>query len=580
MINIKNVTIKNNEKLIFENINLQLPDTGLVLLIGESGIGKTTFLKMLTNIYKDYEGLIEYNNKDIKTIKKYNKNICSYMDQEYNLLEELNIKNNINLYKNNNSDIYDISELSNKKITTISGGENKRASINKTFRKNANIYILDEPIESIDEENIKIFKEFIVKKSKTSLIIIASHKTDLNDIADIILNINNLTIDKTIIKDNKYSKLQQLKNKLSSKTLMTIILARLKTNIKYNLSNTILMLLIFLLSLFTSKLININTIKLEANQIINNNYNRVILNGNIEDYNYNKVYRYENNEGYIRINLLESNNNKIFYQHNDLYLISSSSFKEKIYGRRISDENEIIITEYLYDLIKEKGIKLTDNSNYKPKNISDILNKKIYLGNIEVEIVGIIKQDLSEYESLKTMTEVKTLVAQNKYYKFQDKILENNIIYTSTKFEKNLTFTDKELDKQYLYIYNQEEFTRLKKDTKYKSVDLITPYTTIISTLSTLINLARRISIIILVVLIIIVIIQLIKVIKDVKEKNKISNIKLENSGLNKSKLLNLIEVLIPTLVSIVLCIVIIPIIVDYFNKIIKLYFFIEFNIL
>ena len=178
------------------------------------------------------------------------------------------------------------------------------------------------------------------------------------------------------------------------------------------------------------------------------------------------------------------------------------------------------------------------------------------------------------------MTEVKTLVAQNKYYKFQDKILENNIIYTSTKFEKNLTFTDKELDKQYLYIYNQEEFTRLKKDTKYKSVDLITPYTTIISTLSTLINLARRISIIILVVLIIIVIIQLIKVIKDVKEKNKISNIKLENSGLNNSKLLNLIEVLIPTLVSIVLCIVIIPIIVDYFNKIIKLYFFIEFNIL
>lgn len=66
-INIINKSFNKNKKtkLIFENTNFNLPNNGLILLKGESGIGKTTLLNMICKLDDDYIGSIKYDNKDL-----------------------------------------------------------------------------------------------------------------------------------------------------------------------------------------------------------------------------------------------------------------------------------------------------------------------------------------------------------------------------------------------------------------------------------------------------------------------------------------------------------------------------------
>ena len=56
MIKIKNLNKHFKDRIIFENLNLELPNIGLVAILGDSGSGKTTLLNMLSGIDFDYEG--------------------------------------------------------------------------------------------------------------------------------------------------------------------------------------------------------------------------------------------------------------------------------------------------------------------------------------------------------------------------------------------------------------------------------------------------------------------------------------------------------------------------------------------
>ena len=70
MIKIKNLNKHFKDRIIFENLNLELPNIGLVAILGDSGSGKTTLLNMLSGIDFDYEGSIEIDYQNLKRIKK------------------------------------------------------------------------------------------------------------------------------------------------------------------------------------------------------------------------------------------------------------------------------------------------------------------------------------------------------------------------------------------------------------------------------------------------------------------------------------------------------------------------------
>ena len=97
-INILNKTFHKNksDKLIFDDINITLPNNGLILLKGESGIGKTTLLNTISRLDNDFVGNIKYDSQEI-TEEFVKKNI-SYLMQDDNLIENISVFDNLNLY--------------------------------------------------------------------------------------------------------------------------------------------------------------------------------------------------------------------------------------------------------------------------------------------------------------------------------------------------------------------------------------------------------------------------------------------------------------------------------------------------
>ena len=98
MIEFKNVSKSYKEKKILENINLVIDDNSIVVLIGESGCGKTTTLKMINRLIEPTKGKIMINGENIKKKNpiKLRRNI-GYVIQQTGLFSHLTIRQNIEL---------------------------------------------------------------------------------------------------------------------------------------------------------------------------------------------------------------------------------------------------------------------------------------------------------------------------------------------------------------------------------------------------------------------------------------------------------------------------------------------------
>ena len=98
MIEFQNVYKSYKDKKILENINLVIEDNSIVVLIGESGCGKTTTLKMINRLIEPTKGKILINGKDIKKTNpiKLRRSI-GYVIQQTGLFPHLTIRQNIEL---------------------------------------------------------------------------------------------------------------------------------------------------------------------------------------------------------------------------------------------------------------------------------------------------------------------------------------------------------------------------------------------------------------------------------------------------------------------------------------------------
>lgn len=85
MLEIKNLT-KRYDETIIKNLNIILPSTGLIIIVGNSGCGKTTLLNLIGGIDQDYEGEILFDHQDIRKIKKYCRRHIGFIFQDFNFL--------------------------------------------------------------------------------------------------------------------------------------------------------------------------------------------------------------------------------------------------------------------------------------------------------------------------------------------------------------------------------------------------------------------------------------------------------------------------------------------------------------
>ena len=197
MIELKNISKKFNNQIIFEQANLLLEENKISVLVGKSGEGKSTLFRMIMNLEKFDEGEIQ-SKEDIK---------IGMVFQNYELYPHLSVLNNLVLpqkiiqKRTRKAAItkatrimkdLDIEYLLDKTITTLSGGECQRLAIARTLVMDNNVLLMDEPTSALDQENTDNLVQLLQKLVKTTTIFIITHDTLFaKKVADNIYKISN-----------------------------------------------------------------------------------------------------------------------------------------------------------------------------------------------------------------------------------------------------------------------------------------------------------------------------------------------------------------------------------------------------
>ena len=213
-IKLKNIYFGYNNKLLFDNLNIEFENNKKVAIIGKSGSGKSTIIKLIMGYYKINEGsiLIDNNNIYDYNIGSIRKNI-SYINQNTKLFN-LSVYDNI-LYGNENKDkkyvdniiksmgienIYNNLEhgLENNVGVggeKLSGGQKQITFLIRELIGDKKIFILDEPTSALDENNKQLILD-LIKKIKGKTVIIITHDMDLTKYVDTTYLINDGVITK------------------------------------------------------------------------------------------------------------------------------------------------------------------------------------------------------------------------------------------------------------------------------------------------------------------------------------------------------------------------------------------------
>ena len=217
MINLHNITkqyitMKNGEKesvTILDNINYKIYPEKMNVIVGKSGVGKTTLLQIIGLLDKPTDGEYWCNDKkinfkrDSKLADIRNKKI-GFIFQDYELIDKMTVRENIAIplmvagkYRREKKRIealakkLGIIEILDSKVINISGGEKQRTAIARALIMHPKLVIADEPTSSLDDENAKkviwMLKEIVARTNAS--IVIATHDKRIADEADNILEL-------------------------------------------------------------------------------------------------------------------------------------------------------------------------------------------------------------------------------------------------------------------------------------------------------------------------------------------------------------------------------------------------------
>lgn len=228
---LSDVTIKNQGETILENVNLNFERYKKYLIVGESGGGKTTLIKMIMGLHNNYTGGITYKNSmgNYLTVEEVFQHYLSYVSQDTTLFSQLTIKENMTLL---NEYTIDKLETALKKAglngwnsaetdrlnqllsfdQMVSGGEKKRIDLVRLFLQNRGLWILDEPSNGLDVKLREQVEKNILSIHDDKVLIYISHIYDKQTLAyfDEVVTVQNKSVQKYSV--SEYQKLINLKS--------------------------------------------------------------------------------------------------------------------------------------------------------------------------------------------------------------------------------------------------------------------------------------------------------------------------------------------------------------------------------
>lgn len=179
----KKYLVDNTYHVIFNNMSLDIGKDEITVILGESGCGKTTLLKILSNLETIDSGQIKYFNEDKEVIPK-----VGVVFQESRLMPWLTVKENITFHSNKKAeinvdkylDIMKLKKFKNAYPSELSGGMANRVSIARALSYDPDILLMDEPFAALDYfTRRKMQREVIdIYKSTKKGVIFVTHNIE------------------------------------------------------------------------------------------------------------------------------------------------------------------------------------------------------------------------------------------------------------------------------------------------------------------------------------------------------------------------------------------------------------------
>ncbi|WP_434796344.1 ABC transporter ATP-binding protein [Terrisporobacter vanillatitrophus] len=199
MVEFNNVYKSYNNKEVLKGVNLNIPKGKIVGLLGPNGSGKTTMIKLMNNLLQTDEGSIE-----IKGMKPSieTKKIVSYLPEKTYLNDWMKVKDILGFFKDFYAD-FDMEKADqmikslkidkNEKLKTMSKGTKEKVQLILVMCRNADLYILDEPIGGVDPAaRSYILKTILANYNEDSTLLIATHLiSEIENICDDVIFISN-----------------------------------------------------------------------------------------------------------------------------------------------------------------------------------------------------------------------------------------------------------------------------------------------------------------------------------------------------------------------------------------------------
>ena len=472
------------------NMDLVFPKHGLVFIVGVSGSGKSTLMNMLSGVDTPTEGEVIIDGKSLfaqnkKELFGYRNSYVGLIFQDYNLIEDMNVYDNIKLplellgIKDFSviDDILkkvDIEDIKYSSVNEISSGQMQRVAIARALVKDSAVILADEPTGNLDSKNTKIVMDLLKEISKDRLVVVITHDDDAaHEYGDQIIEIEDGRILENKVQDESINtelpvnrSTDFIQPKIGFKKQLSFTKNFIFSNIGRSLTILILMILISFIGNILCGYVFFNIEKSYTTYQDEYGSEFIKLADTYSGYtvNYNVDHYIDLFEKYYDSNLIEvyginyytnkddSIEEDNFYKAEVTNLIIDDGSFEYIDGvspnSKYPDVAQIAITDYYVDCY----------AFYNDGEILDI-GDTIRLNGVQFTICGIVDTSYEKYINYDT-SDLFTSMA------FQENLEYYNAFYVSslgqTYWWDNMTFFEE--DVKYTIV------TKIPAETKYSRV--------------------------------------------------------------------------------------------------------------
>lgn len=210
-----------NRTEVLKGIDFSVKKGEICVLLGPSGSGKSTLLNIIGGIDQADEGYVSINGEKTadmkeKRLTQYRRRHLGYVFQMYNLIPNLNVKENIEVGAYLSDRPLELDDLlktlglyehRNKLPNQLSGGQQQRTAIGRAIVKNPNILLCDEPTGALDYQTGKAILKLLQDtcRQKKMTVIVITHNSALTPMADRVIKIKNGKVSKMYLNENPES---------------------------------------------------------------------------------------------------------------------------------------------------------------------------------------------------------------------------------------------------------------------------------------------------------------------------------------------------------------------------------------